>query len=57
MFLHQGFSKRAIERANVSMILREKPVSHVSDKISDKDIERAWRTASMKVFGNGERND
>ena len=56
MLMCQGFSERAVKQANVSMILREKPLCHISNTISDKDIERAWREASMKVFGNGEKN-
>lgn len=51
MLMGQGFSERAVKQANVSMILREKPLCHISNTISDKDIERAWREASMKVFG------
>ncbi len=57
MLNRQGFSERAVRRANVNMILGEKPIFHINNKLSDKDIEHAWREASIKVFGNGAKNE
>lgn len=56
MLSRRGFSESAVRQANVRMILGEKPACRVGDKFSDKDIARAWREASIKVFGNGEKN-
>ncbi len=52
MLMRRGFSENAVKQANIRMILGEKPKSHVSDKLSNEDIARAWRKASMRVFGD-----
>ena len=57
MLMRHRFSEQAVKLANMSMMLGEKPMCHIGNKFSYKDIERAWREASMKVFGDGERND
>ncbi|MBQ3447813.1 MAG: hypothetical protein IJG37_09255 [Synergistaceae bacterium] len=48
---HRGFSVDTVRRANLDMILGIKSEHRISDKFSDKDIERALREASMRVFG------
>ena len=53
----RGFSLDTVRRANIDMILGIKPEHRISDKFSDKDIEQALRTASMKVFGGGRKID
>ena len=53
----RGFSLETVRRANIDMILGIKPEHRISDKFSDKDIEQALRTASMKVFGGGRKFD
>ena len=45
----RGFSLDTVRRANMMMIMGIKPEYHISDKLSDEDIERAWRIASEKV--------
>lgn len=47
-----GFSTTAIDRALINMRLGIKPAYHISDKLSDEDIERALRTAAAKAFGD-----
>ena len=51
MFVRRGFSDKAVQEAALNMRLGVKPLYRVSDKLSDADIERAWREAAIKVFG------
>ena len=48
----QGFSDNAVRNAALMMRMGIKPTCHVSDKLSDEDIKRAWREASIRVFGD-----
>ena len=57
MSTHKGFSMETVESANLKMILGIKPKYRISDKLSHEDIEKALRTASMKVFGRKTEND
>lgn len=53
----KGFSMETVRSANLKMILGIKPQYRVSDKLSHEDIEKALRTASIKVFGRRTNND
>lgn len=55
MATRRGFSDSAVHMAAMKMRMGIKPTCHVSDNLSDEDIARAWREASMKVFG-GRKN-
>ena len=54
---YSGFSMDTVRRANMMMMMGIKPDCNISDKLSREDIERAWREASMKVFGGKNQND
>lgn len=51
MLKRRGFSYSTVDRVLMGMRFGTKPVRRVSDDLSDEDIERALRVASMKVFG------
>ena len=53
----KGFSLETVTLANMMMMLGIKPQDRISDKLSDEDIDQAWRKASMKVFGSEKNND
>ena len=54
--MQKVFTISTVNNAALKMRMGIKPEYHVSDKLSDKDIEQAWRKASMKVFGGGRNN-
>ena len=57
MLTQRGFSYSAIQDGALKLRMGIKPKCHVSDKLSDEDIDRAWRKASIKVFGDKANND
>lgn len=57
MFTRRGFTYSAVQDAALKMRMGIKPVCHVSDKLSDEDIDRAWREASMQVFGGKPKHE
>lgn len=57
MFRQRGFSYSAVQDGALKLRMGIKPTCHVSDKLSDEDIDRAWRRASIKVFGDKSKND
>ncbi len=52
-----GFSLDTVRRANMKMMMGIKPEARISGRLSREDIERAWREASVKVFGGEKEND
>ncbi len=46
---YSGFSRSTVRRANMMMMMGIKPECNISDKISDEDIESAFREAYKKV--------
>ena len=57
MLRQRGFSYSAVQDGALKLRLGIKPKCHVSDKLSDEDIDRARREASIKVFGDKAKND
>ncbi len=51
----RGFSYRTVQNAALKMRTGIKSDCHISDNLSDEDISRAWRKASMKVFGDSKQ--
>ena len=56
MLRQRGFSYSAVQDGALKLRMGIKPTCHVSDKLSDEDIDRAWRRASIKVFGDKPTN-
>ena len=51
MLGRRGFSYSTVDKALINMRLGIRPAHRISDRLSDEDIERALRAASVKVFG------
>lgn len=51
MLERRGFSFGTVDKALMNMRFGIRSAHRVSDRLSDEDIERALRTASIKVFG------
>ncbi len=54
---YSGFSRSTVRNANMMMMMGIKPDCNISDKLSREDVERAWKEASVKVFGGEQEND
>lgn len=57
MLMRRGFSYRAVQDAALKMKMGIRPLCCISDRLSDEDIEQAWRKASMRVFGNKSKHE
>ena len=53
----KGYSLDTVRQANMMMMLGIKPEHRISDKFSREDIERAFREASIKVFGGSKKDN
>lgn len=54
--MKKGVSLETVRRANMAMILGEKPAYRISDRFTREDIRKAWEIAARKVR-SGENND